>query len=188
MGTGSLRGRLSFNDQALVYYGGLVAQRPHSASAIAAILSDYFGVPATVIQFAGQWLSLEDNVTRLGSAYSDLGVNTIAGTRVWDSQSKFRVRIGPVGLKEFGYFVPDGSAFRQAIDLLRLLAGLEFDFDLQLVLKAEDVPACNLRGSAAEGPRLGWTSWLKTRDFSQDDDQVVLPVKEESYAVNSRPS
>jgi type VI secretion system protein ImpH len=188
MGTGSLRGRLSFNDQALVYYGGLVAQRPHSASAIMAILSDYFGVPARVTQFAGQWLSLDDNVTRLGCAYSDLGLNTIAGTRVWDSQSKFRVRIGPVGLKEFRYFVPDGSAFRPAIDLLRFLVGLEFDFDLQLVLKAESVPACHLGGSAAEGPRVGWTSWLKTRESTQDDEQVVLPVKQESYSVSVRPS
>ena len=40
MGTAGLRGRMSFNDQALIYYGGLVAQRPHSASAIASILSD----------------------------------------------------------------------------------------------------------------------------------------------------
>ncbi|MFN2531635.1 MAG: type VI secretion system baseplate subunit TssG [Pyrinomonadaceae bacterium] len=174
MGTGGLRGRSSFDDQALIYYGGLVAQRPHSASAIAAIISDYFSVPARVVQFSGQWLSLDDNVTRLGAAFSNLGVNTIAGSRVWDSQSKFRIRLGPLSFHEFKTFVPDGSAFRPINELLQHLVGLEFDFDLQLVLKAADVPPCQLRASSADGPKLGWTSWLKTRDRTTNDEQVVL--------------
>jgi type VI secretion system protein ImpH len=181
MGTGGLRGRLSFNDQALLLYGGLIAQRPHSGSAIAAILSDFFNVPARAVQFAGQWLMLEDNVTQLGSANSNLGISTIAGTRVWDTQSKFRIKIGPVNLQEFKAFIPMGSAFRPATDLLRLVVGLEFDFDLQLVVKAEDVPACRLGALPEDGPRLGWTSWLKTREFAKDDEQVVLLVKEDSY-------
>jgi type VI secretion system protein ImpH len=181
MGTGGLRGRQSFNDQALIHYGGLVAQRPHSASAIAAILSDYFGVPARVQQFAGQWLSLDENITRLGSSFSNLGLNTIAGSRVWDTQSKFRIRIGPSDLEQFKDFVPGGTAYRPATELLRFLVGLEFDFDLQLVIKAQAVPTCRLGASATGGPRLGWTSWLKTREFSQDDDQVVLLVRENSY-------
>jgi len=180
MGTGGLQGRLSFQDQALIHYGGLVAQRPHSASAIGAIVSDFFDVTASVDQFTGQWLPLEENVTRLGAAFSNLGVSTIAGTRVWDSQSKFRIKIGPMPLEEFKTFVPEGSAFRPCSDLLRMLVGLEFDFELQLLLKADDVPACRLGASATEGPRLGWTSWLKTQEFSRDDDQVVLQVKNES--------
>src|ERR1700754_938442 len=88
LGTHGLRGRLSLNDQVLLYYGGLVAQHPHSASAIAAILSDHFGVTVKVEQFLGQWLKLGDDITRLGQANSNLGVTTIAGTRVWDQQSK----------------------------------------------------------------------------------------------------
>jgi type VI secretion system protein ImpH len=178
MGTGGLRGRLSFEDQALISYGGLIAQRPHSASAIAAILSDYFGVPARAVQFAGQWLNLGEDVTKLGSANSQLGVSTIAGARVWDSQSKFRMKLGPIRLQEFKAFVPAGSAFRPMKDLLRLLVGLEYDFDVQLVLKAEDVPACRVGGDPQKGPRLGWTSWLKTREFVSDDEQVVLIVRE----------
>jgi len=31
-----------------------------------------------------------------------------------------------------------------------------------------------LRLSAAEGAFLGWTSWLKTREFAKDDAQVRL--------------
>lgn len=174
-GTRGLRGRLRLPDQGLLFYGGLVAQRPHSASASAGMLSDYFGVPAQIEQFYGQWLKLdEESLTRLGSANSELGTSTVAGDRVWDTQSKFRLKLGPLAFEEFSAFLPIGSAFDPAADLMRLLAGMEFDFDVQLVLKAEEVPACVLTTRAKRRAMLGWTSWLKTSQFTKDDDQVVL--------------
>jgi predicted component of type VI protein secretion system len=60
------------------------------------------------------------------------------------------------------------------MDLTRLLAGIEFDFDVQLVLKANEVPGTILTTRARRRPMLGWNSWLKTQAFSSDDDQVVL--------------
>jgi type VI secretion system protein ImpH len=179
LGTAGLRGRLSFNDQALLLYGGLIAQQPHSASAIAAIVGDFFGVAGRAVQLVGQWLKLGEDATKLGAANSQLGVSTIAGARIWDLQSKFRIRLGPVPLQQFKAFVPSGSAFRPLKDLLFFLAGTEFDFDVQLLLKAEDVPHCSLGTDSDIGPRLGWTSWLKTRDFTRDDEQVVLNFREE---------
>ncbi|HMF55832.1 MAG TPA: type VI secretion system baseplate subunit TssG [Pyrinomonadaceae bacterium] len=178
IGTRGLRNRLLVEDQALIFYGGLVAQRPHSASAIESILSDYFGAPARLGQFAGQWLNLGDNVTQLGSANSQLGMTTIAGARVWEDQSKFRIKFGPLEFNQFQDFVPAGSAFKPATELARLLVGLEFDFDVQLILKAKEVPACVMRTGEGTGPRLGWTSWLKTEEFASDDDQVVLQVND----------
>ena len=174
LGTNGLRGRSSFKDQALLLYGGLIAQRPHSATAVGSIASDYFGVDANLVQFPGEWLKLGDNVTSLGSANSELGVSTIAGTRVWCDQSRFRIRVGPMGLKKFRSFVPVGSAYKPLKDLVRLLVGLEFEFDIQLVLKSDEVPYGVLSANDEDGPRLGWTSWLKTCEFAQDDDQVVL--------------
>ncbi|HAF13945.1 MAG TPA: type VI secretion system baseplate subunit TssG [Blastocatellia bacterium] len=173
MGTTGLRGRLSFKDQSLLFYGGLIAQRPHSATAIGAIVGDYFDVPANITQFAGEWLKLGDNVTKLGSANSQLGLTTIAGSKVWSDQSKFGVRIGPMKLKKFTTFTPVGSAFRPLTEIVRLLVGLEFEFNIQLVLERDEVPFCAL-GTDQDGPRLGWTSWLKTLDSVRDDDQVVL--------------
>jgi len=175
MGTEGLRKRMSVEDEALIYYGGLFAQRPHSASAISAVLSDYFDVPARVEQFSGQWLELDEGSrTRLGEANSELGYNTVAGTRVWDNQSKFRLVFGPLSFKKFADLLPVGSAFKPAMELVRLLAGMEYDFDVQPVLKAEEVPACVLTTRARRRPQLGWTSWLKTRPFEKDDSQVIL--------------
>lgn len=178
MGTRGLRGRLRLPDEALVFYGGLIAQRPHSAGAAAAIIADYFGVPAQVVQFAGQWLKLEaDDLTRLGGANARLGVSAVAGVRVWDSGSKFRLTLGPLSLKEFVAFLPGGSAHGGVADLMRFIAGQELDFDIQLVLKAREVPGCILTTRAKRKPRLGWTTWLKTKPLRRDDEQVVLSVR-----------
>ena len=67
MGTPGLVGRQSFPDEMLLFYGGLFAMRPHSASAMEAVIGDYFGVPASINQFSGQWLKLERRASR-GSA------------------------------------------------------------------------------------------------------------------------
>jgi type VI secretion system protein ImpH len=173
MGTNGLRGRLSFNDQCLLPYGGLLLQRPHSATAMASAIADYFDVHSRIVQFPGEWLKLEDNVTKLGDENSLLGKSTIAGTRVWSDQSKFRIRLGPMNLKKFQSFVPIGSAHKPVSELGRLFAGLEFEFDIQLILDAKEVPFAVLTGTA-DGPRLGWTSWLKTQEFVNHDDQVVV--------------
>ena len=175
MGTAGLRNRQSFPDEILLFYGGLFAERPHSASAMEAILGDYFGVTARVEQFSGQWLKLdEESLTRLGAANTELGVTAVAGTQVWDAQSKFQLQFGPLTFAEFANFLPTGSAFKPASELTRLLAGLEFDFDVRLTLKAEEVPGCVLTTRAKRRPMLGWTSWLKTKAFTEDDSQVVL--------------
>jgi type VI secretion system protein ImpH len=175
MGTRGLRGRLGLPDEALVFYGGLVAQRPHSAGAVASVLGDYFGVPARVEPFTGQWLELDgESRTRLGAANSRLGESTVAGARVWDAQSKFRVWFGPLRLAEFEGLLPAGADYAPAVSLGRLLAGAELDFDVRLVLKAAEVPDCRLGEGGPTRPRLGWTTWLKTRPFQADDAQVLL--------------
>lgn len=175
MGTRGLRGRQSFPDEILLYYGGLFAERPHSASAMEAMLGDYFGVPAHIEQFSGQWLKLEDeSLTRLGTANAELGITAVAGTRVWDAQSKFGLQFGPLTLNEFMAFLPNGTSFKPASELTRIMAGLELDFDIRLTLKAEEVPGCVLTTRAKRPPLLGWTSWLKTSPFEEDDSQVVL--------------
>jgi type VI secretion system protein ImpH len=178
LGTGHLRGRMSFPDQGLLFYAGLVAQRPHSAGALAAMLGDYFGVPARVEQFSGRWLELgEGNVSRLGVANCELGVSAVAGSRVWDHQSKFQVQFGPLTYQELKDLLPNGPAHRPAAEIVRFMAGAEFDFDLRLTLKAAEVPSCVLTTRARRRPMLGWTTWLKTRRFAEDDSQVVLRPK-----------
>lgn len=177
LGTGGIRGRMSLEDESLLPYSGLIAQKPHSSNALANILSDYFGVSAKVIQFYGQWLDLDKNsITKLGSANSNLSQTAIIGTRIWDQQSKFRIRLGAMNFKQFQAFLPNGTAHEALKSIIRFMTGLEFDFDLRLVLKAKQVPSCILTTRAKRRPMLGWSSWLKTEPFKSDDDQVILQI------------
>jgi len=172
MGTGGLRGRLEFGDEALLFYAGLLGQHPRSASALRNLLSDYFQIPLQVAQFVGQWLEITpENRTRLGAANNALGSSAVAGSRIWDQQAKFKLRVGPLGFAEFNRLLPDGDMYRPFVQMARFAAGQEFDFDIQLVLQAAEVPWCCLGDRRA---RLGFSTWLKTAEFERDADQVIF--------------
>jgi type VI secretion system protein ImpH len=169
------------DDLALLHFGGLLTQRPRSAVGLQALLEDYFGLSLQVLQFQGQWLHLgAANQSRLGGGNSLLGVNVVAGERVWDVQSKVRLRLGTLRRSRFDTFLPDRSpvAERKAFFLLchltRLYLGPDFDFDVQLVLCAADVPACQLAEGDGLGPRLGWNTWLCSRPATRDADDAVF--------------
>ena len=109
-----------------------------------------------VTQFVGQWLSLsEANRSCLGlrDGSNVLGVNAVAGSRVWDQQAKFRLQLGPLTYDEFCRFLPSGEAFA-ARWAYHFYAGQEWDFDVQLILKAAEVPACRLGETGAQARGL----------------------------------
>ncbi|MBL8186009.1 MAG: type VI secretion system baseplate subunit TssG [Blastocatellia bacterium] len=177
LGTDGLRGRMGLQDESLLPYSGLISQKPHSATAIENVLGDYFRIEANVLQFFGQWLDLtKDDITYLGVKNSSLGTTAIIGSRVWDQQSKFRVQLGPLSFVKFQAFLPSGSAHAAFRSILKFMVGLEYDFDAKLVLKAQQVPSLILTTRAVRKPMLGWTTWLKTKPFKQDDEQVVLSM------------
>ncbi|HEU5118076.1 MAG TPA: type VI secretion system baseplate subunit TssG [Isosphaeraceae bacterium] len=177
LGMESLRGQMALSDVSLLFYSGLLAQQHRSSVSLERLLNDYFGWPASVISFQGQWLRLDPSqrsrMGRLGKFHA-LGVETVVGRKVWDDQSKFRVRIGPLPFRAFQEFQPGGSAAAPLMDLVRFYVRADLDFDVQLVLKAEDVPACQLSRSPATAARLGRYSWLRGRPFLRDADDAVF--------------
>ena len=175
LGTHGLRGRMHLDDESLLAYTGLVAQKPHSASACSNILSDYFEAPVKIFQFFGQWIDLSaEDYSKLGVANMVLGRTTVAGTRIWDQMSNFRVKLGPLPFNKFQGFLPNGSAYKPLRSLIRFLVGQELDFDVQLSLLAAQVPGMILTTRALRRPMLGWTTWLKSQPFKDNDEQVVL--------------
>ena len=77
-------------------------------------------------------------------------------------------------------YLPDRRpvAGRKAFFLLsqvaKVYAGPEFDLDVQLVLKAAEVPACKLAADETTGPRLGWNCWLLSGAAKQDAEEAVF--------------
>ena len=180
LGTKGLQSRLKVRDRAFLFYTGIMAQKPHSMTGLERILSHYFAVVVKSEQLRGRWHLLErDQITIIG-AYGQnrvLGESAVLGTRVWDQQTKFRVVIGPLRFKQFVDFLPIGTRFRPLVEMTRFYVGREMDFEINLIMKAQDLPEAALSASPEKaGPRLGWTSWLKSREFTADDTQVILSV------------
>jgi type VI secretion system protein ImpH len=155
--------------------------------ALEALLLDYFGLPVKVGQFHGQWLKLDPmNQSRMGDGASncELGVNLVAGDRVWDVQGKFRIRMGPLRYAQFTEFLPDRAlvperkTFFLLVHLTRVYVGPELDFDVQLILKAQDIPACRLGDGEGFSPRLGWNTWVSSLPFRRDSEDAVFEAEE----------
>ena len=47
-------------------------------------------------------------------------------------------------------------------------------FNVQLILRAADVPYCRLDDESTDAPRLGEMAWLKTREFLTDAGDAVF--------------
>lgn len=183
MGTAELAGRTTIPDESLLYYAGHFADRHRPALTLETILADYFELPITIEQFEGQWLYLDDgDCSRLpgrsdrGTANTTLGLNLVAGRRIWDVQSKFRVRVGPVKLTEFKRLMPIGDMLRPLTQMARLYVGPDFDFDIQPVLEGPEVPWFQLDSRSEDGPRLGWTTWSRVGAFERDVDDVSFSL------------
>ena len=176
MGTGGLRGRLSPRDESLLLYAGLIAQRPHSAAALRAMLQDYFGVSVAIEQCLGDWYHVEQaDQTQLQDCEDHvLGAGAFLGGEVWDQESRFRIRLGPLSQSRYLDFLPDGAAMTHLLDLTRYFAGRAVSFDVQMVLRRDEVPTCRLSDEEADSPRLGWLGWLKTGDFESDAGDAVF--------------
>jgi type VI secretion system protein ImpH len=176
--TKGLRKRLAVPDRSLLFYAGLLGQRPRSAIGLEALVGDYFGgLPTRVDQFVGQWLRLEpDSLTRLVpfDGNNQLGQSAVIGERVWHTQSKFRVVLGPMPYGRFCEFLPTGAASRELLDLARFYAGLDLDVEFRLLLQRDDVPTTRLGSTGPEATRLGWSTWLVNRPRTADADDVVF--------------
>ena len=179
LGSRRLENRLILRDDSLLFYSGLLSMRARSAAALQRILWDYFDVPVEVEQFVGAWHRLEEsNLCRfLGETGSEqLGGGAIVGDEIWNQQAGVRIKLGPLTLPQYLDFLPSGTAYQPLRTLAKFAARAEIDFELQLILRKEDVPPCELGAGEAAGPRLGWTSWAKTQALRADADDTIFPI------------
>jgi type VI secretion system protein ImpH len=172
---GQRRG-LGLPDDALSGYASLLAPHQRSGVALEQLISDYFGVPARVEPFVGGWYALQErDLCGIGddSLASRLGQGAVVGDEIWDQQARVRVRLGPMDRERFETFLPTGHAYPKLRTITRLFSHEQFDFEIQLVLARDDVPGCVLGETESPQP-LGWSTWVRTRDFDRDADDTTL--------------
>ena len=51
-------------------------------------------------------------------------------------------------------------------------------FDVQLILRAAEVPECQLVDDEEAGPRLGWNTWTTSRQPEQNAEDAVFEGEE----------
>jgi type VI secretion system protein ImpH len=167
-GTAHLAERLAAGGPDLLrHYSGFFASRPRSTDRLQSMVSDYLGRKVEIIEFAGAWLDVPPDGQsrmpkgRVAGSFNALGVNCAIGTRAWDQQARFIVRVGPLKRAEFEALLPDKPGLRELVSLIRAYVGWESDFAVNLLLASSEIPSLQMAGGTSQNaPRLGWTSWM----------------------------
>ncbi|HYZ21967.1 MAG TPA: type VI secretion system baseplate subunit TssG, partial [Rhodopila sp.] len=170
----AFQGRSELPDTFSLFAAGLLALQTRPPEAIGRMIGLFFEVPVRIREFIGAWLDIPAKAqTRIGvsGGNSILARNTTVGSRVFLRHHRFRIVLGPLGLREFLGFLPDQRARGTMRAMVRQAAGLESDWDVQLLLRWQEVPTTQL-GLVT---RLGWTSWLHARHRACDADDLILP-------------
>ena len=172
LGQPGLEQRDAVPDNAKRFHAGLLARQVRNAEGLQMLLASYFELPVEIEQYVGHWLPLcERDQSRLGRC--QVGVNAVLGRRVWDRQSKFRIKIGPMSLAQYQDFLPGSGTLQRLADWVALYSNGELAWDVRLKLQHDAVPPLEL----GRGTRLGWTSWLGRRPGSRDADDLVLDAE-----------
>jgi type VI secretion system protein ImpH len=195
LGLPGLRGRLG-DEAALLHYSGFYSHAPRCAVSLEEMLGEYFELPVELEQFHGQWLYLdrEDRTCLPGvsiprqRAHCRLGGQAVLGQRVWDVQSHFLLRLGPLSYRQFVQFMPGEKLARLLVEMTRTYAGPHLDFAVNLIVRGSDIPRCRLGGSGAEAPRLGRNIWLFSRPWPRHRDSAAPAFHSELLEAETKSS
>jgi type VI secretion system protein ImpH len=140
-----LADRDAMPDLAKLRYAGRLSHGTRNEEGLLALISGFFGAPATMESFVGTWLELDKQDTwELGNPHkpAKLGQSCSIGAKVWTRQAKFRFRVGPVGLAEYKRLLPGGDSLKRLKSLVNNYMGEAMMWDMNLVLrKGEAEPA-----------------------------------------------
>jgi len=173
IGMPTLKARDAMPDPLKLHFTGHLANPSRHPEGLGAILSSYLRLPVRIEEFIGHWLRIPDVCYwRLGRSRDNgiLGQSISLGGRVWDHQSKFRIRIGPVCQAAFDSLLPSGDSLKAVRAIVRNYVGDQLDWDLNPVLAEAEVKPVPLGGSG----RLGWNTWLMSRPLGRDGHDLKL--------------
>jgi type VI secretion system protein ImpH len=155
------------------HFAGVLSSKSRNPSGLQAILAAYFQVPVAVEEFVGHWLDIpEEDHCRIGNSAQPprLGMSAVIGSSVWDCQSKFRIRMGPLSRKDFRRMLPCADSLKKLLAIVKNYIGDEMQWDLNLVLKKEEVRGLRL----GDDGYMGWNTWLGVRESEHDADELHL--------------
>ena len=149
----------------LIYYAGLATRNVPTVSAVEAVIANATGVPVHVEQFVERMLSIhEKDRTCLGQANSTLNKDALCGSRVRNIASFFEVQLGPMSWEKYIAFQPRSRNLALVRKLITFIVGLEYEFEIRLIIKGPEIPGLPLGAGKERAPILGRTVLLKWPD------------------------
>ena len=130
-------------------------------------------MPVEIREFIGSWLEIApEQRTQLGRSRNTgtLALNATAGSSVWGCQHNFRIVLGPLDIEQFEQFLPGENRLAELVSLVRMYVGDEMAWDLNLILRGQQVPSVQLGRQGA----LGQTTWLESKSGDADRDEAIL--------------
>lgn len=168
-----LRNRFQIPDRALLYYSGLLWQRPRSLKGCEAILKHYFKAHVSISPFKGKWEKREaPQWTHLGLSGRNqiLKDSAALGTRVWNPHGYLEIQIRHLKFDRFQTFLKTGDLYKILREIVDFYLSSSQKFRIRLSLKPGETKPTKLGKTS----HLGWTSWLTPSPLKRSDDQVVL--------------
>jgi type VI secretion system protein ImpH len=69
--------------------------------------------------------------------------------------------------------MPVGDLLMPVFSLIRYMVGIEFEFEIRVLLKKEEVPQCVLGRKGPDKAILGWTTWTSSPGYDFQEDQYI---------------
>ncbi|MEI8320565.1 MAG: type VI secretion system baseplate subunit TssG [Alphaproteobacteria bacterium] len=173
-----LSNRLNVPDRSLLYYAGLLWQRPRSEVGLVKLLTAFFRLPVSISQFQGRWIRVpESQRTSIGAkgSFARLGDTAIIGDRFWEQQADFTLHIGPMTLDRYIDLLKPAPSYKSLKSLALYYVGKDQDFKINLILDKQEKPQTRL----GFGMALGWTAWVNSYSPPQDtpDRQNIMTLR-----------
>lgn len=163
-------------DHTKLFFSAHMGGQTKHASGLRTILNTYFKIPVKIEEFIGEWLEIpNDSLCYLNADKNtgQLGVSATIGSKSWQCMHRFRIVAGALNLPQFESFLPRGKKLIELCSLVKNYIGFEFSWDVNLVLKKEEVPVVQL----GKYGQLGWTSWLYTQDRAEDANNLFIDLE-----------
>jgi type VI secretion system protein ImpH len=160
------------------FMAGHLVRQTRNPEGLQQILRMQLGVPVEIIELVPHWMPIGlAQRTRLSTrpgarhATRPLGGGAMLGIAVRGVQSKFQLRLGPLSREQYLDLLPGTRRARQIVEWIRHYVGVEWAWDMRLVMAADHVTGNTL----GRGQQLGWGSWLGKRPNAGDADDFVYP-------------
>lgn len=142
------------------YYAALLRTRPVSAGTIERVLAEYFDLPVRLEQFVGGWDPIPEKRRSTLGTNPVLGFGAALGVRLWRTDLRARLHIGPLDEAHVQDFLPGGRALQALKEMVCLFAVPALRYEIRLLLAPPCVKRMTLTTRAGHSRRLGWDTFV----------------------------